>query len=419
MRINRRTFVAGAALWTVAAESLARQAATSNKRPRSIIILWLQGGASQLDTFDPHPESPHSSQVRAVATSAPGIHIADSFERLPELMRHVALVRSVVSREGDHERATYYVKTGYRPDPTLVHPSVGAIVCHQLADDVEIPRHVAIFPGPWPPRGGFLGPQFDAFHVHDPASPVPDVRPFVPRDRLRQRTNELLDVVEREFARGRPANLHERTQHRRSIEQALRMMDSQQLAAFDVMQEPLSVRERYGTSQFGLGCLAALRLVQVGVRCVEVTLDGWDSHANNAEIQRERVKELDPAFAALIEDLQERDLWQDTIILCAGEFGRTPRINRLEGRDHWPHGFCVALAGGAIRGGCAIGESSPDVPEGSEKHWKHVVQPHSIADVHATIFQALGIDYRQQIVTPIGRPIRLCEGEPIRELLAG
>ncbi len=416
-KVNRRAFLASGAMWTLAAETLARQAERSGRRARSIIILWLQGGPSQLDTFDPHPESPHSTGVRAIKTAAPDVRIADAFERMAERMHQVALVRSVVSREGDHERATYYVKTGYRPDPTLVHPSLGAVVCHQLADDVEIPRHVAIFPGPWPPRGGYLGPQFDAFHVHDVTRPIPDVRPFVSRDRFQARKNMLLEVVEREFARGRTSQLELRTQHRTSLERAMRMMDSEQLKAFDVNQEPESVRRRYGNSSFGLGCLAALRLIQVGVRCVEVTLDGWDSHANNAEIQRRKSQELDPAFAALLEDLVERDVWQETIVLCAGEFGRTPRINRLEGRDHWPHGFTVALAGGPIRGGQVVGASSPDVPQGAEKDWKHVVEPHSIADVHATILQALGIDFRHELLTPVGRPLRLCDGEPIRELL--
>lgn len=415
--VSRRSFLTTTALWTIVAESLAR-AGEKRVRPRSLIVLWLQGGPSQLDTFDPHPDSRHSGGVKAIKTSVQGVELAEGLEPLAEVMHHIALVRSVVSNEGDHERATYHVKTGYRPDPTLVHPSVGAIVCHQLPDNVEIPRHIAILPGPWPPRGGYLGPQYDAFHVYDPATPIPDVKPRVSPQRYSRRVDDLLNVVEREFARGRLPNLDAaRTQHETSIRRALRMISSEQLAAFDVTQEPLSVRNRYGDTPFGRGCLAALRLIEVGVRCVEVTLDGWDSHVNNREIQRTRAGELAPAFASLIEDLQQRDLWQDTIILCAGEFGRTPQINRFEGRDHWPHGFSVALAGGAIRGGYVLGASSPDVPPGQEKEWKHVEKPHPVANIHATILQALGIDFRQHILTPIGRPIRLCDGEPIRELL--
>lgn len=418
IRLSRRAFLGSSLLWTAVGESLARAAEQSHVRPRSLIILWLQGGPSQLDTFDPHPESPLSGGVQAIKTSAPDILLAEGFQRLAERMHDVALVRSVVSKEGDHERATYHVKTGYRPDPTLVHPSLGAIICHQTSDNVEIPRHIAILPGPWPPRGGYLGPQFDAFHVYDPAGGIPDVSPRVPRPRLAQRVEALLETVERQFAQGRLANLDAtRTQHITTLQRALRMMDSEQLKAFDISSEPQAVRARYGDTPFGRACLAALRLIAVGVRCVEVTLDGWDSHVNNREIQKNRVAELDPAFAALIEDLHERQLWDSTVVLCAGEFGRTPRINRLEGRDHWPHGFSVALSGGLIRGGRVVGASWPDVPQGQEGQWRHVEMPRTIADVHATILEALGIDYQQELITPIGRPMKLCAGEPIRELL--
>jgi len=425
-RFHRRTLLqgaaAGACAWlTPVAEALTRAAEKSNdpKRPRSVIVLWLQGGPSQLDTFDPQPNARGASGgVPAIATSAKSIQLAEGFVQLAEVMQDVALIRSLVSKEGDHERATYNTKTGFRPDPTLVHPAIGAVICHQLTDDVEIPRHVSILPGQWPARGGYLGDQYDAFQIDDLAQPIPDVRKRVEDERFDRRVKGLFDVVENEFARGRLRNLDEaKTLHATSIRAALRMMQSEQLAAFDVSKEPPSLQREYGNTPFGRGCLAAVRLIQTGVRCVEVTLDGWDSHADNQRLQRDRVNILDPAFAALVRDLKRRELWDQTIVLCSGEFGRTPRLNQLEGRDHWPHGFSAALAGGTIRGGSVIGATSTDVKDDQADSWKHVADPRPVEDMHATIYQALGIEFQKELMTPVGRPMAICKGKPIAELL--
>jgi uncharacterized protein (DUF1501 family) len=190
------------------------------------------------------------------------------------------------------------------------------------------------------------------------------------------------------------------------------MMASEQLKAFDVSQEPASVRAEYGDTPFGRGCLAARRLIEVGVRCVEVTLDGWDSHVNNHEVHRNHVKALDPAFAALLRDLARRDLLGRTVVLCGGEFGRTPKVNLAGGRDHWINGFSLALAGGGLRGGLAIGETDP---EGT----KDPVRPTTVEDVHATVLTSLGLDPAKENIAPAtSRPIKLSPGRPIRELLA-
>lgn len=376
---------------------------------RAVILLWLDGGPSQLETFDPHPGTRIAAGTRAIATAAPGIELAAGFERLAEQMTDISLVRSLVSKEGDHERATYYVKNGYRLDPTTTHPSVGAIVCDQLGHEgVEIPPHISILPGRWPARGGFLGASLDAFKVGDPRGRLPDVQPQVSAARSEQRFADL-EVVERQFDRGREVQ-HAQTRHRETIAEARTMMGSTQLEAFDVGQEPDAVRERYGDTPFGRGCLAARRLVEVGVRCVEVTLDGWDTHVDNHDNTRALVDALDPAFAALVTDLRERDLLDQTVVLCGGEFGRTPQLNRLEGRDHWPHGFSFALAGGGLRGGQVIGSTDP---EGG----REVADPRTIADVHATVLATLGIDPEIEQVTPAARPVRLSEGKPIDELL--
>jgi hypothetical protein len=427
---SRRTLLKAASLsglcWlTPLAERLARAAETEprGKPAKSVIILWMQGGPSQFETFDPHPDpgSRIAGGTKWIETKVKGIRIAAGLPLVAEQMDLIALVRSVVSKEGDHERATYNMKTGYRPDPTLVHPSLGAIVAHQTRDNVEIPRHISIFPGPWPARGGFLGDQYDAFQTYDPSGPVPDVTPRVPQARMARRLVDL-DVVESQFARGRLKRLDEdKTLHRASIDAARRMMSSEQLQAFDVSRTPESLRKSFGDTPFGRGCLAAVQLIEVGVRCVEVTLDGWDTHVNNHELVAARNQILDPAFAALLTELKNRKLLESTIVLWGGEFGRTPLIRGLDGsgRDHWPHGFTVALAGGGIRGGVVIGENSPDPRlDAKDLVEANVKDPHNVEDIHATVLHALGIDFTLEYETPIGRPMAFSKGKVIDDLLA-
>ncbi|MFO0909490.1 MAG: DUF1501 domain-containing protein [Isosphaeraceae bacterium] len=411
---SRRSFLSAAGLaglsWlTPVGQILAARAEADRAPAQSVIVLWLSGGPSQLDTFDPKPKARIGGGVKSIKTAVKGVELAEGFERLADQMADVALIRSMISKEGDHERGTYLMKTGFRPETTVEHPSLGAILCHELeAGSTSIPRHVSILPGQWPARGGFLGGNYDAFQANDPSGPLPDVSAFVGDARDRRRVADM-DVVERAFARGRSKRVAS-TLHRDSFERARVMMTSDQLKAFDVKNEPASVRDEYGDSPFGRACLAARRLIEVGVRCVEVTLDGWDSHVNNAATQRSRVDVLDPAFSALIRDLKRRKQLDRTLVLCLGEFGRTPKINPLGGRDHWPIGFSMALAGGGIAGGRVIGETDP---EGV----KDPVRPYSIADVHATVLSALGINPRKELEAPIGRPVKLCEGKVIPDLL--
>jgi hypothetical protein len=421
---SRRTLVqaaglAGATWLTPLSQALAQQADTKSKpQAKSVIVLWLQGGPSQFETFDPKPGTKIGGDTVAIKTSVPGIELAQGFEPLAELMDDVSIVRSDVSKEGDHERATYNVKTGFRPDPTLVHPALGAVVCHQLPDDLEIPRHVSIYPNNWPARGGYLGDQFDAFKINDPSGRIPDVRTGVKDDRLKRRLDDLVNVVESEFSRGRVKDIDSKTLHKTSILNARRMMSSEQLDAFDINKAPESLLAKYGDTRFGRGCLAAVQLIEVGVRCVEVTLNGWDTHANNHELQRGQVDILAPAFAALVADLKERDLLDQTVVLCGGEFGRTPRINPLGGRDHWPHGFSVAMAGGGIRGGQIVGETDTDIDfDDRENRTKHVADPKNVEDVHATVLHTLGVNFQQELNTPVGRPMIVSKGTPIKQLL--
>lgn len=414
---SRRTLLklaslAGVSWLTPVAEMLARAEEQSSSREpaQSVILLWLAGGPSQLETFDPHPGKRIAGDTKALQTPLSGVLLAEGMEAVAEQMESISLVRNLVSKEGDHERGTYLVKTGYSPLPVMVHPSLGAICAHHLPQgETEIPRHISISPGQWPSRGGFLGDRYDAFKVYDPAQPVPDATAAVDEDRLRQRLADL-DVVERSFGRRR-ANRVADTLHAETVAAARRMMSSEQLAAFDISQEPRELRDSYGDSAFGRGCLAARRLTEAGVRCVEVTLDGWDSHVNNYNTQQARVADMAPAFAALIRDLRERGQLERTVVICGGEFGREPKINKAFGRDHWPTGFSIALAGGGIRGGVVLGETDPDGAKLTAE------QGRQVHDIHATVLTALGLDPKLENVAPGPRPLKLSEGTPIAELL--
>ncbi len=417
--LSRRTLLRGAGIaglsWlTPLADVLALEdeKAPKGKPARSVVMLWLGGAASQLDTFDPHPTTKIGGGVQSISTAIKGVDFASGLEQTASVMGDVCLIRSMVSREGDHERAFYNIKTGYRPDPTLIHPSIGAVVCHELPEaKIEIPTHVSILPNQWPARGGYFGAQYDAFQVYDPKGNIPDVKARVDDQRMDSRLDSL-SVVERAFAKGRSKDMDaNKTLHQLSMQKARRMMTSEQLKAFNVSLATAAERDAYGDTPFGRGCLAAVRLIQAGVRCVEVTLNGWDTHANNLAGQATQVKILDAAYASLIRDLKRHGLLESTIVICGGEFGRTPKINNVGGRDHWPHAFSMLVAGGGFACGRVIGATDP---EGAKKEPE---KPVLVEDLHATVQDLLGIDYTKEMQTPIGRPMALSKGEVVKELL--
>ncbi|GAB5402488.1 MAG: DUF1501 domain-containing protein [Aureliella sp.] len=438
-RMNRRGMLRGAmagagsiasaaalpaSFLTACAENLA-QASEKTARPKSLLMIWLQGGPSQLETFDPHPGGIIGGDTKAIRTSVKGLDIADTMPATAELMHQATLVRSVVSKEGDHERATYNLKTGWRPDPTIIHPAIGSIVSHQSQRSLDIPRHISISASQWPARGGYLGPEFDAYQVGDPEKPVPNLTSRVPEDRMASRVGPLLAAVENEFQRGRMKNLDtNRTLHQTATNHAVRMMASEQLDAFNIAKESQSTRDAFGDTEFGRGLLAAIRLLDVGVRCVEVELSGWDSHINNHQLQSGNASVLDTALSATMKELVARDMLDDTVVFCGGEFGRTPKINAAAGRDHWPHGFSAFLAGGRLRRGHVHGETTPNLDAEQLKNASKLPQdqlvsdPITVAQLHATLLHATGINPADERTTPIGRPLRWSDGEAIGSLLS-
>lgn len=380
------------------------------ERQKSVIILWMGGGPSQLETWDPHPGTKIGGPGNAIKTTVPGLQISDMYPLLAEQLESMSVIRSMVSKEGDHERGTKYLKTGYRPEPTTVYPALGAIIAQQSPNNkLEIPQHISMGNTQFPARGGYLGGHLDAFRVRDPGKNIGNMRAGVESARQNRRLKNL-SVVSEAFQKGRLVQT-KKTLHQSTIDRALTMMSSEQLNAFEIEKEPEAIRNAYGDSPFGRGCLVARRLVEQGVHSIEVNLRGWDSHANNYEGHQTQAAILDPAFSMLLKDLKARDLLKSTIVLCIGEFGRTPNINPLDGRDHWPTGFSCIVGGGGLKGNVIIGETDPTGKE------KKPTEPIQIQDLYATILQKLKIDHTRELISPIGRPLALSDGSPIKKLM--
>ena len=380
------------------------------ERPTSLITLFLAGGPSQLETWDPHPDHGIGGPTKAIATRLPKLKIAADYPQTAEVINELSVVRSLVSREGDHERGVYLVKTGYRPDQTLTHPSVGAILAKERWNaEIEIPQHVSLGGGQRPARGGFLGAQYDAYKIYNPGKRLRNIASQI-KDKRQLRRLRGLKVVSQTFSLGRLAATRG-TQHQLMVDRALAMMNSDQLKAFQIDDESRSTIDLYGDTRFGRGCLVARKLVEAGVRAIEVTLPGWDTHTNNFEGHHQQAATLDPALFALITDLKQHDLLDSTIVLVLGEFGRTPTINPLDGRDHWPQGFSCLIGGGGLAAGRLLGATDPTGRK------RKPDQPVEIADLFATVMSRMGVEFGKEVITPIGRPMAYSEGTPIPRLL--
>ncbi len=399
LRLSRRRVLRSAALGLAFTATRARAAVDA----RSLLTLWLEGGPSQLETWDPHPKL---SQCGLLPTRIEGASISSFFPRLAEQVHHLSIVRSLVSKEGDHERGTATLKTGHRPEAGVEFPSLGSLAAMRLPDEsLQIPAHVSLVRSQWPARAGLLGGKYDAFRVADPGGALENLEPRggTQREERRLSVARLLDA---RFAAG---HAHAVESAHDTREAALKMMSSEQLDAFRFTGESQKVREAYGASAFGRGCLVARRLLERGVRAVEVTLSGFDSHARNLEAHRAAGETLDAALSTLLSELVERDLLRRTVVLVVGEFGRTPKVNKADGRDHWPHGFACLIGGGGVRGGRVLGETDP---EGAREAPK---DPVAVEDLAATVLAGLGIDPELELTAPSGRPVT--NGDPVKRLL--
>lgn len=407
MTMNRRELVrwgAGAGLGAFATSLLARQAraadpAARHASARTCILLYMAGGPSHIDTWDPKPGRPAGGPWKAIATAAPGIQIGEHLPLLGARMQQLALIRSVTTKEGNHDRARHLMHTGYPPQGGVDHPAFGSVVSETCRHE-GMPGYVAIG-GPGE-DSGFLSAVHSPFPVRTPSKPVRYLTPArnVDRERFERRLG-LWRGLEDRFAAG-PGGEFARGQ-RLVGEQAVALMSSSGATAFDLSAEPANVIDRYGDSDFGLGCLMARRLVEAEVPFVEVTLGGWDTHDDNFNRVRALCGTLDRAMSALLDDLQGRGLLSSTLVLWMGDFGRTPRINERGGRDHFPACSSVVMAGGGVRGGQVIGSTDKDGAEVRDR-------PVTVPDLYRTVAHCLGIDADRTRVAPSGRPIRTVDG---------
>ncbi|MCA9241455.1 MAG: DUF1501 domain-containing protein [Planctomycetales bacterium] len=413
--MNRRHFMrhlAGAAAFTAPALSLTRAleagAATMKRNHKSAILLWMGGGPPTIDIWDLKAGAPTGGPFSPIATAGE-MQISELLPGLAEHMDKLSVVRSMSTREADHERGTYYMHTGYVPNPNVQHPSYGAVVAHELepqAKGLEIPPFVSI--GGSSEGPGFLGMAYAPFQV-DSNGNVRNLRMPVEERRMAQRL-ALLDTVESRFIgqkRGEAA-----TDHAKVLAKTRSLLTSEQMAAFKLQSEPENMRETYGQTGFGRGCLLARRLVEAGVPFVEVNFGGWDLHQNCFDSLQNKLPEMDKAMSALMGDLQQRGLLEDTIVIWMGEFGRTPNINGNAGRDHFARAWSAVVGGGGLNGGLAIGETSADGA-------RVVTEPYSAEDLMATVCQGLGISLQTTFTSGNGRPMKIANGgKVIRELFS-
>lgn len=387
------------------------------KKHKACIMLWMGGGPSTMDIWDLKPGATTGGEFSPISTSG-DVQICEHMPMMAKQMHHMAIVRSMSTREADHNRGRYYMHTGYVPSTTVEHPSYGAVVAHELVDQVpnlEIPPFIAVGGGSVGP--GFLGMTYAPFVV-DSNGDVRNLKFDLDQTRLQQRMLTLR-AIEKNFidqSRGEVPK-----DHAKILDKTLSLMTSKQMAAFKVDKEPKEVLERYGVAGgagmgrnpgFARGCLMARRLVEEGVPFVEVDLGGWDNHANIFSTLETKLPQLDQSMSALIEDLDQRGMLQDTAIVWMGEFSRTPRINGNTGRDHWARSWSVVVGGAGMKGGQAIGATNADGTEVA-------TDPYSSEDVMASVLKALGVSLEKTFTSKNNRPMKIANsGHVIKELFA-
>lgn len=384
------------------ASHAAEQKVNGRPRHKSCILLFMQGGPSHIDTFDPKPEN-RTSGFKPIPTGVGGIRISEVFPKTATVMKHIALLRGMSTSEGSHGRARYYMHTGYREGVGgVVHPSLGAITSYFNGNpDGDLPNFFSI--GGLTFGSGYAGPFHAPVEVRDAAKGLENLKPADNLAALDRRANLLLDLekgfIDRVQTSGAEA-------HKATYERAAKLMHSEKAKAFDLTQESAAMRDAYGRSKFGEGCLLARRLIESGVAFVEVSLNGWDTHRDNETRIKSLAGEVDPALATLIADLKDRGRLDDTLICWMGDFGRTPHTGKQGGRDHYPRAWTSLLAGGGIKTGQAVGRT--DREGGSVEEGKV-----SAVDFMATVCKALGINYEKNFYAD-NRPMRVVDkGEKV------
>ncbi len=390
--------------------------AAKPKKDISVIHLFLQGGLSQMDSFDPKPDcdTKFRSVFKTIPTKTPGIHFTEHLPLTAKQSEKFTLIRSMTHKKSAHGEAVTLLLTGQDIVPTLLAPSMGSVVMKELGPRNELPGYVWTPQGPGnAARAGFLGPRYNPFNAGEPNVPKYSVRDLdlpmgVDWSRMEGRYS-LLNLVDSKVAAWDTGSTFESIDS--NYKTALELMRSPLAKkAFDIAKEPEKLRDRYGRTTMGQSCLLARRLVESGVRFVTISKTGqpWDHHNDIfPQLANSFLPEFDAAYATLLDDLAERGMMDSTLVIVTGEFGRTPEINVNGGRDHWPNCFSATVAGAGIQGGRTIGASDKDGMFVADT-------PVQVPDFMASIYRKLGIDFTKEYVSNIGRPLRIVQdGKPL------
>ena len=384
---------------------------------KSIIYIYLPGGAAHQETFDPKPFAPveYRGPMGSIETSIPGVRLGEMLTHTAKVVDKIAICRSMTHGEAAHERGTHNMFTGYRPSPALQYPSMGSVVSHEFGPRNNLPPYVCIPNQPNEFAGtGYLSSSYAGFSLgSDPADKNFQVRDLslpggVDAGRFDKR-RRMLDVVNGYFREKEKSDSLDALDT--FYDRAYSMISSQQAReAFDMAKEPDAIKDEYGRNQAGMRMLLARRLVEAGVRFVTLTYGGWDMHDNIQNGIKNQVPALDQGFATLIRDLDRRGLLSSTLVCIGSEFGRTPKINNLAGRDHWPKVFSVVMAGGGIKQGIVYGSSNATASEPED-------DPLTVEDWATTIYDRLGIVADKELMAPGDRPIEIVDGGKVRKEL--
>jgi len=415
---SRRDFLrlslAGGLCWAASRAAIgaaADSAGSHSAQAKASVLVFLEGGPSHIDMFDPKPGQETNGPFKAIDTKIAGVQFSEHFGKLAVVADRLTVIRSLSSPEGDHDRAQVLLHTGYQPTPALNYPAIGSVVARETAvDDLDLPAFVSFGDTTGP---GYLGQQFAPFVVGDVNNISPNLN--LPEGLTETRVSRRLRAVQAlNTSFGSRVDANTATDFSRLTVRANRFRQSPAMKTVDwAAAEPKAWEAYGGTNGDGNVArmfLAARRMLEHGAKFIEIRIGGWDTHTDNFNQVAALAGPLDAALAAFLTDLGQRGLLDQTLVAMFGEFGRTPKINGDNGRDHWNDAFSAVLAGGGVRGGQAIGKSDAKGEAVAER-------PVKVADLHATILSAFGVDPAKQYRTPDGRPIKLTNaGEVVREV---
>lgn len=379
---------------------------------KRILVFFMAGGLSQLESWDPKPKTDTGGPFRAIPTSVPGMHICELLPYTAKQMHHLSIIRSINTKENDHGKGRYCMTTGRRKEPVADYPHLGAVGARLLQPETSpLPGHIHITPGGGGGRSNnaaFLGPKYASIALGNGKPPQNSAPPEGLSPEADLRRNAFRAAVNDRFARRR--RWAESDAFVSSFDQARQLMERREV--FDVNKEPAADLARYGNSEFGRQCLLARRLLENGVSCVQVSHSNYDTHNENFDFHIEQLGEFDQPFATLVADLVDRGLWDSTLLVVMSEFGRTPRINHRFGRDHWGTAWSVALGGCGVQSGAVIGKTNANGTEVVDREVDH-------GHLFHTYLQAVGVDSSSELEAA-GRSMPLADpaAEPITELLA-